>query len=218
MRYVVGDPSSQLAFTTDRPVAFSDCPTYNDYRYGLNNYSPGASYPLAFGGNAVSLYKRFAARDVRHVIGQNDTDDGGDQTCMAVAKGGVMRTMRNQAYWKYLNLLGQSRFNANVSDFFGSYPALGTGFDLTVQQSSPSTIAKFKGTHVNHRFALIAGATHNAQEVYESALGRSFLFDAREQLQNSPAHANSSSPDSPSPDSPAPQIVQPPRTVLPVRF
>lgn len=185
VRYVIGDPSTQLSFTTDRPVAFTNCSTYNDYRYGLNNYSPGASYPLAYSGDAVALYKRFAARDVRHLAGQNDTDDSGDQTCMAQAKGGVMRTMRNQAHWKYLNLLGQSSLNANVSGFFGSYPALGTGADSSVQQSDAITIAKFKGTHLNHRFALIANATHNVQEVYESQLGRSFLFDARTKLQNS---------------------------------
>lgn len=37
VRYIVGDPSSMLYFTRDRPVAVdvTTCPTFNNFRYGL---------------------------------------------------------------------------------------------------------------------------------------------------------------------------------------
>ncbi len=153
VRYVVGDPSSQLYFSVDRPVPFpASCDTFHSYRYGMKagTYDiPG--YPLAFNGDLPALFRRFAARDVRYVIGAaDDSTANGDQTCMARAQGGARRADRNRAYWKYINLLGQSARNADVSRFPGSFPALDPGAsDKSVRKSLASTVAKFKGTYVN---------------------------------------------------------------------
>ena len=207
LRHVIGDPSSQLAvstllmlmwtflmliyrccsrqFTEDRPTAVNDisCPLWDSYRYSLNNYSPGGAYPLAFGGDPVKLFKRFASRDVRYVIGAEDDKSNGDQSCMAAAWAGQERQMRNQAYFKYITLLSGGSLKS-VSSFYGSFPALGTAADASVPQSQASVLAPFKGTNLQHKITFVAGAEHNVDQVYNSANGEQFLFGSLDALKN----------------------------------
>jgi len=211
VRFVVSNPSSQLYFTKDRPVTVDtdSCSSYNKYRYSLHDYTPGAAYPLPLGGSHVALFKRWAERDLRYIIGAEDTESQGDQSCMAHATGGVERTRRNQAYWKYINLLGDDRKNADVSDFFGRFATL----DGRPRKSSKTARASddeeddarrggrthsrstkkyaelFKGTFVNHRFALVDGVGHSYKKIYNSEIGARFLLKARSDLKNSAAPA-----------------------------
>ncbi|KDN37257.1 hypothetical protein K437DRAFT_229313 [Tilletiaria anomala UBC 951] len=186
LRYVVGDPSTGLAFTDDRPTKVDQltCPTWNTYRYALNAYTPGASYPLPLNGDPAALFKRFIARDVRYVIGADDDNDRkGDQSCMAQAWGGGERQRRNQAYYKYIWLLAGGD-PGQVSAFFGSFPALGTAPDKSVPQSTPDKVSAFRGWPLTHKITFVSGAKHNAEAVYSSENGSQFLFGDRASLVN----------------------------------
>lgn len=188
LRYVVGDPSTSLAFTQDRPEAVDrlGCPTFNNYRYGLMAYTPGLAYPLPFLGDAVSLFQRFLTRDVRFVIGGADNNaKNGDQSCMAQAWGGNARQQRSQAYYKYIWLMAGGD-PAGVSKLYGNFPALPGGrADPSLPQSNPSDLTRFRSAQkMPHKIAFISGATHSAEQVYGSAAGRRFLFSDASQLSN----------------------------------
>lgn len=138
VRYIVGDPSSMLYFTRDRPVAVdtTTCPTFNDFRYGLDNYL--TPYPMPFPGNPGALFARYAKREVRYVVGLDDVSTKlGDQQCPGRAAGGAMRKNRSLAYWRYIHLLS----GQNVSDtsrFPGRFPALEQLHSYTDGNSSVS--------------------------------------------------------------------------------
>ena len=109
LRYVVANPSSFLYFTVQRPSekTFKDfpvqqCPTFNDYRYGLHNvvaYSQGKT--------EQELFKRYAYRSVVYLMGGKDNDPDHkylDKTCPANAQG-PDRLSRAQAYVRYERFL-----------------------------------------------------------------------------------------------------------------
>ncbi|EPQ28902.1 uncharacterized protein PFL1_03703 [Pseudozyma flocculosa PF-1] len=184
VRYVVGDPSSMLYFTPDRPVGVdvASCPTWNDYRYGVNGYS--ANYASLNTGNAASLFRRYAERDVRYVVGLADTSgEEGDQFCMARGLGGTKRRNRSLAYWKYIHLLAGHRAD-DYQGFPGRFPTLdpkhGDNGQANIPRSrSLSSTAAFRGRKVHHALALIQGAGHSVSQVYASDLGRRALFGSR---------------------------------------
>ncbi|PWN46786.1 hypothetical protein IE53DRAFT_336451 [Violaceomyces palustris] len=194
VRYVVGDPSSMLYFTQDRPVAVDqkNCPDWDKYRYGLSSYS--SDYPLPFGGSLPELFKRYAQRDVRYVVGLDDTSDtNGDQFCMARAVGGPHRKNRTLAYWKYIHLLSGSQPEA-YRNFPGTFPALdkedkkkkgskppppSSSPQAQIPTSSESTLNSFRGITVSHNLATVTGAGHDAQDVLASGPGMHALFNDR---------------------------------------
>ena len=183
VRYVVGDASSMLYFTEDRPVGINQgsCPAWNDYRYGVNKYT--ANYNSVSRGSAPGLFKRYATRDVRYVVGLDDTSsENGDQFCMARGVGGEKRRNRTLAYWKYIHLLA-GHGAGGYTKYPGKFPALDPTYSQTSQsnipRSSASVISSFRGVRVNHKLALIEGAGHSASQVYGSALGRNALFGDR---------------------------------------
>ncbi|EST04699.2 hypothetical protein PSEUBRA_005977 [Kalmanozyma brasiliensis GHG001] len=184
IRYVVGDPSSQLYLTQDRPVGVDtvSCPTWNDFRYGLRRST--AAYGIVSPLVAPALFRSYAAKDVRYVVGLGDTDsEHGDQTCMAHAVGGPKRRNRNLAYWKYLNLLSATRSPEELSGFPGSFPALDPTVE-TNQTDIPTSTAwfnrRFRGVQLTHTLTLVPGAGHSASKVYGSDAGRNALFADQE--------------------------------------
>lgn len=165
LRYVVGDPSSNPYFTLDRPLQdasianISTCPLYNRWRYGFERFNgtkaSGLLTPQQYFGELVT-------RDVRWVVGYQDTQPDGDNTCMAKLQGGVARRDRNLSWWRYLNTLAGT--NQDLTGFPGALPGLVPWSNL-----SHSTL--------NHRLTVVYNADHNAQEVYTSMEGTSALFD-----------------------------------------
>lgn len=180
IRYVVGDPSSELYFTGDRPVGVdkASCPTWNDYRYGVQKYS--TNYGTLNSVVAPALFKAYAAKEVRYIVGLNDTSpSNGDQTCMAHAVGGIKRRNRNLAYWKYIHLL--SGYNPdNFTNFPGTFPALDPKYGATNQTNIPKTGAitakKYQGTTLIHTLTTIMNVGHSASKVYGSEGGMNALF------------------------------------------
>lgn len=184
VRYVVGDPSSMLYFTRDRPVPVDtkECAAYNDFRYGFEDYR--APYSLE-GRSQSKLFKRYVARDVRYAVGEEDTRiDKGDQSCMGRAAGGPYRRDRSLNYWAYLFLLAGSR---DVPKYPGWFPALdsdpakamenknSTGY-VTAKKRTHGNFKLGKGESIQHRFHTVPGAGHSAKDVFGSEVGRAAVF------------------------------------------
>lgn len=182
VRYVIGDPSSELYFTQDRPVGVdSSCPLWNQYRYGVNNYS--APYGTLNSLVAPALFRTYAAKEVRYVVGLDDTlTDKGDQTCMAHAVGGPHRRNRSLAYWKYIHLLSGANPDS-VKQFPGTFPSLDAKYGRTNQTNIPrsnrATVASFRGVKLGHTLTVVQGVGHSAGKIYGSQAGRNALFAAQ---------------------------------------
>ncbi|WP_354685244.1 alpha/beta fold hydrolase [Cupriavidus necator] len=108
LRYVVANPSSYLYFTPERPAgpdgkSFAPydkavCPDYDKYRYGMQDI-----VPYAKGANGLSLYQRYAGRQVTYLAGTEDNDPNHrvlDKTCGAEAEGPT-RLQRARGYLRY---------------------------------------------------------------------------------------------------------------------
>ncbi|CAD6961402.1 unnamed protein product, partial [Tilletia caries] len=171
VRLVVGDPSSNLYFTDDRPLRSSfdaqgatkgSCPLYNTYRYGftdLTKYNPtaGSLSPSAY-------FSRFAKRDVVFIVGNNDKDPSGDQTCMAHLLGGSARCDRTFMYWRYINQLAGTTASAKLSGFPGK-------FSSQLPDWSNQT-----GGQLKAQLTIVPNAQHDPSAVFQNQLGRAVLF------------------------------------------
>lgn len=196
VRYVVGDPSSMLYFTQDRPVPLnpSTCPIFDTFRYGFSNYNePYALQPSA----PADLFKRYIARDVRYVVGLDDVlGDEGDQLCAGRAMGGSERKDRSLNYFAYLNLLTNS---TSVPSYPGLYPALdpgkaGRNGGRGYMMSTSAQRAAFAGAgQLMHQIYHIPAAGHNADQVYGSGDGQQAIFGAAASAASSTASGTASS-------------------------
>lgn len=166
VRFIAGDPSSSAYFTTDRPTtdasiaSKASCPLYNTWRYGFANFSgtlDGKKTPEQY-------FAQNVARDVRYIVGNNDTAKNGDQYCMAILQGGVARRDRNLAWWKYINLL--ARTSEDVSAFPGN-----------LSTDTVPDWSRLSNHKLAHTLTVIDGATHDADAVFGSKQGRTVLFE-----------------------------------------
>ncbi|KAN0059931.1 hypothetical protein ACQY0O_007904 [Thecaphora frezii] len=163
IRWISGDPSSAPYFTADRPVTDASiatkegCPLYNTWRYGFDNFTGtlrGLQTPKEYFAKTIQ-------RDVRYVVGYDDTTESGDQYCMALLQGGLKRRDRNLGWWKYINTL--ARTAEDVSGFPGNFSELPDWSDVSLNV-------------ISHTLTVIEGATHDAGEVFGSNDGRAVLF------------------------------------------
>lgn len=165
IRYISGDPSSNAYFTSDRPVnssdpnAIQDCPTYNTWRYGFDNFT-GTSEGLL---TPQQYFTRYTQRDFVSIVGLQDTDDGGDQYCMAAVQGGTARRDRNLCWWQYLNAL------AGTDEVLDAFPC---------QYNNLPDWSNLTNHAIGTRLTVVEDADHNAEEVYTSDEGRSALFSS----------------------------------------
>ncbi|GAC94585.1 hypothetical protein PHSY_002158 [Pseudozyma hubeiensis SY62] len=171
LRYVVGDPSSNPYYTLDRPLQDasvankSTCPLYNRWRYGFDRFNGTSSSGLL---TPQQYFQRLATRDVRWVVGYQDTQPDGDNTCMAKLQGGAARRDRNLSWWRYINTLAGT--NQDLTGFPGALPGMVSWGNLT-------------GNTLNHRLTVVYDADHNAEKVYSSLEGTSALFDDTKNVQ-----------------------------------
>ena len=111
VRYIISSPSSYLYVSPERPQAgafavpaAASCPHYDHYRYGL--VEPPA-YLVQQHLDARQLWARYAARDVRYLVGGRDVDPQHrflDRSCGAVLQGPT-RLARQLAYRDYEQFL-----------------------------------------------------------------------------------------------------------------
>ncbi|PWN31543.1 uncharacterized protein FA14DRAFT_162548 [Meira miltonrushii] len=162
IRYVLGNPSSMLYFTTDRSTnQYKSCDVLNIYYYGLDQYD--APYATDI-NNPASLFKTYAARDVRYLVSLGDTSTtNGDQSCGARAQGGAPRELRSRTYWKYTHLLAGVK-DSSLSAYPGTFASL--------QNNARPEF----NTDIKHTISTIQNAGHSEVETFTSSQGLQAIF------------------------------------------
>lgn len=164
VRYVHGDASSCAYFTEDRPIlkdghiSKASCEPYKTWRYGFDQF-PGT------GGSHKSpgeYFKQYTTRDVVSMVGYEDDNGDGDQSCMAQMQGGKKRRNRNFIWYRYINTL--ARTDADLKGFPGEFKDVPDWGHLVNGNSSL-------------RLVVIANATHDVEELFEGNKGQSVLFN-----------------------------------------
>jgi pimeloyl-ACP methyl ester carboxylesterase len=113
IRYVISSPSSYVYFDASRPqdqtfapVLTVMCPSYNKYRYGIEQ---PPMYLQSQNLSARQLFQRYAARDVTYIVGAQDNDPNHrvlDKSCGAQMQG-ESRVVRQHNYLQYEQFLAQ---------------------------------------------------------------------------------------------------------------
>ena len=145
LQYVVANPSAFMYFTTDRPssdttfgpfAGISACPTYNNYRYGLDEMIPyGAALP------AKELLQRYLARPVTYLMGSADHDLSRadlDKSCAAQVQGQT-RIERARRYWAYERFVATPWVKINHL----AYEVQGIGHDQSKMFKSTCAVKLF---------------------------------------------------------------------------
>jgi pimeloyl-ACP methyl ester carboxylesterase len=99
VRYVVANPSSYAYFSEDRPFPTANCPTFDNWKYGMKN-RPAYVDNVA----PADLERIYAGREVVYLLGSDDTDEQAgdlDKTCRAEVQG-KSRLARGEAYFAYM--------------------------------------------------------------------------------------------------------------------
>lgn len=168
IRYIHGDPSSCSYFTTDRPTvdgetlpSVADCGWYNTWRYGFDNFTGTTTGGLK---TPEQYFAQYISRDVISIVGYDDTDDSGDQYCMAQMQGGTRRRDRNLIWWQYINLLAKT--GEDLSGFPGTFNNSALPDWSNVTQDNVFGV----------RLVVVENAGHDAETVFESDVGRAALF------------------------------------------
>jgi pimeloyl-ACP methyl ester carboxylesterase len=124
LRYVIANSSSYAYLDAQRPlpVTAATCPSFNDWKYGLNKlpFYAGQQTPAVIEQNYVK-------RDITYLLGQLDTDPNHpalDKSCGAEAQGSS-RLNRGQNYFEYL----QKRHPEGTSQHLVVVPGVGHNGD-----------------------------------------------------------------------------------------
>lgn len=166
VRFIVGNPSSMVYWTTDRSTTVDEdaCPYYNSWHYGLDDfYIP---YP-AWNRDVTSTFRRYAGRDVRYLVSLDDTSTtNGDQLCEARLQGGAERQRRSQVYWKYIQLLTDNTKQVILN---------GPG-DFDIEAVTGHT--EFHGVKIQQKLHRLSSIGHEADAVIGSGVGQRSIFGA----------------------------------------
>jgi len=130
LRYVIANPSSYLYFTSVRPRGKgfgpydkAKCPDYDSYRYGMRDM-----VPYARGASGLSLFRRYAQRQVTYLVGSDDNDPNHrvlDKSCAAEAEGPT-RLDRARGYLRYERYLASGR---GIAIRHEAFEVVGVGHD-----------------------------------------------------------------------------------------
>jgi pimeloyl-ACP methyl ester carboxylesterase len=99
VRYVVANPSSYAYFSEDRPFPTANCPTFDNWKYGMKNL-PAYTAKTA----PADLERTYVEREVVYLLGSDDTDEQAgdlDKRCEAEVQG-KFRRARGEAYFAYM--------------------------------------------------------------------------------------------------------------------
>lgn len=158
LRYVVANSPSYLYFTNERPKGqtfvpydINVCPTYNDYRYGMDKM-------VHYGANRTGqqIFMRFARRNVTYLLGSEDIDPIHrilDKSCGAEAQGSN-RLKRGLAYIRYERHLADDLImlkrevhevmgvGHNFEEMFGSKCGLAEIFGVPEKQNHTGAVCR----------------------------------------------------------------------------
>lgn len=133
LSFVVNNPSSYVYMDNKRkvpgtektfavPASVDSCPTYNEYRYGLEELF---TYLEETGGGEDAIRDRLLTRKVTYLVGQNDNDPNAnllDMDCEALLQG-ADRFERGKNYFNHLlDFYGPS---IEENQEFGVVPGVG---------------------------------------------------------------------------------------------
>ena len=102
LRYVIANPGSYAYLSPNRlkPVPDS-CSTFNDWKYGLNNYQSTYNADLlSTEDSRIQTQDRYLTREIRYLYGTADLD-AEDQGCEAKVQG-AGHLERGELFWEYL--------------------------------------------------------------------------------------------------------------------
>jgi hypothetical protein len=102
LRYVIANPGSYAYFSSVRfkPIP-DDCPMFNDWKYGLENYQLTYNPDfLSTDASRVQMRVRYLTREARYLYGTADLD-AEDQRCQAKVQG-AGHLERGQLFWKHI--------------------------------------------------------------------------------------------------------------------
>ena len=158
LHYVIANSPSYLYFTHERPSGHSfaaydssGCPSYNEYRYGMDRI-----IPYAANRTGQQLFMRYAHRDVTYLLGSEDKDPKHrllDKSCGAEAQGGN-RLKRGLAYIRYEHHLADDQIKLkrrayevvgvghSYEDMFGSRCALAEIFGITEEKNHAGAVCR----------------------------------------------------------------------------
>ncbi|TLD20146.1 hypothetical protein E2P81_ATG09216 [Venturia nashicola] len=135
--YWSGNPDSYVWFSTDRPFDHSTCSTYDDWRFGFNNFNNRYGSGLVAQGRAAAL-ARINSRRITYARGSLDFGD--DSTSCAPNATGLNRGER------FFNLIKQFPIScANPKVSGGSCATVDyvkLGHDAGGMMSSPAGVAR----------------------------------------------------------------------------
>ena len=102
LRSVIANPGTYAYFSPDRLIKPRDnCTTYNDWRYGLENYTLTYQADLfSTHTSRVEMRIRYLTRPVHYLLGTADLH-ADDQSCDAKAQG-AGHLERGILFWKYI--------------------------------------------------------------------------------------------------------------------
>jgi hypothetical protein len=145
LRYVIANSPSYLYFTHERPRGntftpydTAICPSYNDYRYGMEKMIP-------YAGNRTGqqLFMHYAERNVTYLLGSEDNDPKHrllDNSCGADAQGGN-RLKRGMKYIRYEHHLADKQIKLKRR----AYEVIGVGHNYEEMFASKCAMAVIFG-------------------------------------------------------------------------
>ncbi|OAQ61005.1 transmembrane protein [Pochonia chlamydosporia 170] len=163
IRYVQNNPATCSYFTAQRPSvkgasipSIDSCKRYDHWPYGFTGFkgtSTGRKTPRQY-------FEQYISRDVVATVGYLDTNPcSGDQGCRAVMQGGRKRRNRNLVWYRYVHELAR------------------TGEDLRGFPGRFEGLPDWSGGRVRLRLALARNAGHEFQDIFQTEVGLSALFD-----------------------------------------
>jgi pimeloyl-ACP methyl ester carboxylesterase len=97
--YVVANPSSYAYFNEDRPYPTADCPTFDNWKYGMKKRPPYAANTTP-----ADFERAYVEREVVYLLGSDDIDPQAedlDRRCEAEVQG-KFRRARGEAFFAYM--------------------------------------------------------------------------------------------------------------------
>lgn len=133
--YWVANPNSWLWFNSSRPLDTSSCPTYDDWREGLSNFTNTYGATLLKGGSQAVL-NRWNSRNINFARGTQDTGD--DSTDCAPETTG---SNRNERFFEFIRWFPPSCANAATGPC-DTVDYMNIGHDAGAMMASPAGQAR----------------------------------------------------------------------------
>ena len=145
LRYVVANPSSYMYLTSDRPASPSDCPDYDEYKYGIFNLPNTLAYTDL---SKEDIKAQLLSRDVFILLGTEDNDPDSeylDISCEANAQGSD-RFDRGCEYFEHI-----LKLDSNAGHIKLEVDGVGHSFSRIMEAEQGQMAVFDKDAHTNYK-------------------------------------------------------------------